>query len=150
MRSGGILLHITSLPSTRGVGTLADADRFIDFLREANQEYWQILPVTPTDFVNSPYASPSAFAGNTLFIDDDELAASGLVSESTVMSGKTARGNDYGYAIYHKDVTLREAYDSFIKRDPDSDYADFCRLNAYWLDDYALFCALKKHFDGKS
>ena len=52
MRSGGILLHITSLPSTRGVGTLADADRFIDFLREANQEYWQILPVTPTDFVN--------------------------------------------------------------------------------------------------
>lgn len=150
MRSGGILLHITSLPSTRGVGTLADADRFIDFLREANQEYWQILPVTPTDFVNSPYASPSAFAGNTLFIDDDELAASGLVSESTVMSGKTARGNDYGYAIYHKDVTLREAYDSFIKRDPDRDYADFCRLNAYWLDDYALFCALKKHFDGKS
>ncbi len=150
MRSGGILLHITSLPSTRGVGTLADADRFIDFLREANQEYWQILPVTPTDFVNSPYASPSAFAGNTLFIDDDELAASGLVSESTVMSGKTARGNDYGYAIYHKDVTLREAYDSFIKRDPDRDYADFCRLNAYWLDDYALFCALKKHFGGKS
>ena len=150
MRSGGILLHITSLPSTRGVGTLADADRFIDFLREANQEYWQILPVTPTDFVNSPYASPSAFAGNTLFIDDDELAASGLVSERTVMSGKTARGNDYGYAIYHKDVTLREAFDSFIKRDPDRDYADFCRLNAYWLEDYALFCALKKHFGGKS
>lgn len=150
MRSSGILLHITSLPSNRGVGTLADVDRFIDFLRESKQTYWQVLPITPTDFVNSPYASPSAFAGNVLFIDDDKLAEEGLLSESTLTASKTARGNDYGYAIYHKDIILREAFDNFIKQDPTRDYIDFRQKNAYWLDDYALFCALKKHFDGKS
>ena len=72
MKASGILLHITSLPSSYGVGTLSEVDRFIDFLHTAKQQYWQILPITPTDFVNSPYASPSAFAGNTLVIDADE------------------------------------------------------------------------------
>ena len=150
MRSSGILLHITSLPSSSGVGTLAEVDRFIDFLHTAKQQYWQILPITPTDFVNSPYASPSAFAGNTLVIDADELAAEGLVSEDTLLSSKHARGNDYGYAIYHKEIILREAFANFIKNNPPADYDDFCEQNRFWLDDYALFCALKKHFDGKS
>ena len=150
MRSSGILLHITSLPSSFGVGTLAEVDRFIDFLHTAKQEYWQILPITPTDFVNSPYASPSAFAGNTLVIDADELAAEGLVSEDTLLGCKNARGNDYGYAIYHKEIILREAFANFVKNNPPADYDDFCDDNAFWLNDYALFCALKKHFDGKS
>ena len=150
MRSSGILLHITSLPSLSGVGTLADVNRFIEFLRESKQRYWQVLPITPTDFVNSPYASPSAFAGNTLLIDADELAICGLVSENTVMASKSARGNDYGYAIYHKEIILREAFASFVKLDPTADYAEFCEANKYWLDDYAFFCALKKHFGGKS
>ena len=150
MRSSGILLHITSLPSSFGVGTLAEADRFIEFLHAAKQEYWQILPITPTDFVNSPYASPSAFAGNTLVIDADELAAEGLVSEDTLLSCKHARGNDYGYAIANKETILREAFANFIRYNPPAGYAEFCDDNAYWLHDYALFCALKKHFGGKS
>ncbi|MCH5159633.1 MAG: 4-alpha-glucanotransferase [Clostridiales bacterium] len=150
MRSSGILLHITSLPSSLGVGTLAEADRFIDFLHAAKQQYWQILPITPTDFVNSPYASPSAFAGNTLVIDADELADEGLVSEDTLLSCKHARGNDYGYAIKNKEIILREAFAEFVRHNPPVDYDDFCDANRYWLDDYALFCALKKHFGGES
>lgn len=150
MKSSGILLHITSLPSSYGVGTLAEVDRFIDFLHTAKQQYWQILPITPTDFVNSPYASPSAFAGNTLVIDADELANEGLVSEDTLLACKNARGNDYGYAIHNKEIILREAFANFIKNNPPADYDDFCDANAYWLNDYALFCALKKHFGGKS
>ncbi len=143
-------MHITSLPSSSGVGTLAEADKFIEFLREARQEYWQILPITPTDFVNSPYASPSAFAGNTLVIDAEELCREGLVSPETLSESKHARGNDYGYAISHKDIILREAFARFIKNDPPADYNEFCEHNKFWLRDYALFCAVKKHFDGKS
>ena len=150
MKSSGILLHITSLPSSYGVGTLAEVDRFVDFLHTAKQKYWQILPVTPTDFVNSPYASPSAFAGNTLLIDADALADEQLVSEDTLLQCKNARGCDYGYAIANKEVILREAFGNFIKNNPPADYDDFYDDNAYWLDDYALFCALKKHFGGKS
>ena len=150
MRTSGILLHVTSLPGSSGVGTLAEADRFIRFLRAAKQSYWQILPITPTDFVNSPYASPSAFAGNTLVIDAEELCRDGLISQDTLLDSKRARGNDYGYAIFHKEIILREAYANFLKNDPPRDYEDFCQNNAFWLKDYALFCALKKHFDGKS
>lgn len=144
------MLHITSLPSSEGVGTLGNVDRFIEFLVASGQKYWQILPVTPTDFVNSPYASPSAFAGNTLLIDLDDLAKSGLISDETLSDGKTCKGNDYAFAAEHKETALREAYHNFIKYNPPLDYADFCDSNDYWLDDYALFCALKKHFGGKS
>lgn len=150
MRSSGILLHVTSLPSSSGVGTLAEADKFIKFLRESKQKYWQILPITPTDFVNSPYASPSAFAGNTLVINADALCREGLVSEETLLDSKHARGNDYGYAIAHKETILREAYANFVRNDPPADYEEFCKHNAFWLSDYALFCAVKKHFGGKS
>ena len=148
MRASGVLLHITSLPSSEGVGTLGNVDRFIEFLVASGQKYWQILPVTPTDFVNSPYASPSAFAGNTLLIDLDDLAKSGLISDETLSDGKTCKGNDYAFAAEHKETALREAYHNFIKYNPPLDYADFCDSNAYWLDDYALFCSLKKHFGG--
>ena len=144
------MLQITSLPSSEGVGTLGNVDRFIEFLVASGQKYWQILPVTPTDFVNSPYASPSAFAGNTLLIDLDDLAKSGLISDETLSDGKTCKGNDYAFAAEHKETALREAYHNFIKYNPPLDYADFCDSNAYWLNDYALFCALKKHFGGKS
>lgn len=150
MRASGVLLHITSLPSSCGVGTLGDVDRFIDFLRKSKQTYWQILPITPTDFVNSPYASPSAFAGNTLLIDSGDLVKRGLVDEEVALNGSRCSGNDYGYAIYHKENILRSAYVNFLKSAPPRDYADFCSANSYWLDDYALFCAVKRHFNGKS
>lgn len=150
MRASGVLLHITSLPSNCGVGTLGDVDKFIEFLHKSKQTYWQLLPITPTDFVNSPYASPSAFAGNALLIDADELVKAGLVDENTALDGRRAKGNDYGYAIYHKDIILRQAYSNFLKSNPPRDYATFCSVNHYWLDDYTLFCALKRHFNGKS
>ena len=150
MKSSGILLHITSLPSNSGVGTLSEVDRFLEFLATSKQKYWQILPITPTDFVNSPYASPSAFAGNTLVIDCDELADIGLISAQTLADSKRARGNDYGYAIYHKEIMLREAYKNFVRNNPPADYLDFINANQYWIQDYALFCAVKKHFQGKS
>lgn len=150
MRSSGILLHITSLPSASGVGTLAETDKFIEFLRASKQRYWQILPITPTDFVNSPYASPSAFAGNTLVIDAEELCRTGLISEESLSESLRARGNDYGYAIECKEKLLREAFANFVKNNPPQDYVEFCERNDYWLKDYALFCAVKKYFNGKS
>lgn len=150
MRSSGILLHITSLPSRFGVGTLEQTGKFIGFLKKAEQSYWQILPVTPTDFVNSPYASPSAFAGNTLLIDAAALRDEGLVSAQTVKNCRKARGNDYGCAIRNKEIILREAYGKFLEQPYPSDYAEFEESNCFWLRDYALFCALKKHFGGKS
>lgn len=150
MRKSGILMHITSLPSHCGVGTLAQTDKFIDFLVAAKQSYWQILPVTPTDFVNSPYASPSAFAGNVLLIDAESLSDEGLVSNQTLLDWNTARGNDYGYAFDRSQAILREAYKSFVKSNPPADYLDFVQNNDYWLADYALFCAIKNHFGGKS
>lgn len=150
MRSSGILLHIASLPSASGVGTLAETDKFIEFLRASKQRYWQILPITPTDFVNSPYASPSAFAGNTLVIDAEELCRTGLISEESLSESLRARGNDYGYAIECKEKLLREAFANFVKNNPPQDYVEFCERNDYWLKDYALFCAVKKYFNGKS
>lgn len=150
MRKSGVLMHITSLPSHYGVGTLEQADKFIDFLVAAKQSYWQILPVTPTDFVNSPYASPSAFAGNTLLVDASSLERDGLVSPQTILRWTEARDNDYGYAIERNRAILKEAFQNFLKSNPPRDYFDFTENNAYWLQDYALFCAIKKHFDGKS
>lgn len=150
MRSCGVLFHITSLPSRFGVGTLGQVAPFIRFLKKAKQSYWQILPVTPTDFVNSPYASPSAFAGNTLLIDVSDLHKQGLLSSRTLKNCSKKRGNDYGYAKSNKEIMLREAYSVFSTRPLPSDFEQFCRQNEYWLNDYALFCALKGHFDGKS
>ncbi len=146
----GILLPITSLPSNCGVGTLAEAPKFIKFLKASKQSYWQILPVTPTDFVNSPYSSPSAFAGNTLLIDLDNLVSRGLLSEETLSCCRTCRGNDYDFAKLHNEIALRESYKQFVRYNLPSDYLDFCQQNAFWLNDYSLFCALKKHFGGKS
>ncbi len=150
MKSSGILLHITSLPSAYGAGTLGDAAKFVSFLVAAKQKYWQILPVSPTDFVNSPYASSSTFAGNTLLIDTDKLAAEKLIDEETLSAAKHARGNDYGYAVFNKEKLLRAAFGNFLKNNPPAEYGEFCDANAFWLDDFALFSALKKHFGGAS
>lgn len=150
MRSSGVLLHITSLPSTYGVGTLEQASRFIGFLKKSKQSYWQILPVTPTDFVNSPYASPSAFAGNTLLIDVAQLQKQGLISVETLKSCRKMRGNNYGYAIDNKEKMLREAFVNFTKTQQPADYLQFVVSNEFWLEDYALFCAVKRYFNGKS
>lgn len=153
MRSCGVLMHITSLPSPYGVGTLGrEAYKFVDFLKKAGQTYWQILPVGPTGFGDSPYQSYSAFAGNPLLIDIDELISEGLVSaedkDLALLEEKDGFA-DYGQLFAFKKLILAKAYEAFSSRkDPEEsyDFAKFCRKNAWWLDDYALFMSLKNKF----
>ncbi len=147
MRASGILMHITSLPSRYGIGTLASADKFIDFLVKSKQHYWQILPINPADYVNSPYASSSAFAGNTLLIDPTQLVEEGLVSDQLLEQCSHCVGTDYKYAKDNSAKILEYAYQQFVRNDPPKNYFAFVDNNQYWLDDYCLFSALKEHFD---
>jgi 4-alpha-glucanotransferase len=152
-RSSGILLHPTSLPGAHGIGDLgAHSFRFIDFLKDARQTYWQILPLGPTGWGDSPYASYSAFAGNTLLVSPEKLIEEGLLSESAAAPVDSDPNRvDYGAVYESKNRMLRAAYESF------SDAADnirnafeiFTRENAFWLDDYSLFRAVKASQDQK-
>ncbi len=146
-------MHITSLPSPYGVGTLGrEAYKFVDFLKKSGQTYWQILPVGPTGFGDSPYQSYSAFAGNPLLIDIDLLIDEGLVSSDdkdiAILSEK-GRFADYGQLFTFKCLILAKAHDAFEASADNSEksrFAKFCRKNSGWLDDYALFMSLKNHF----
>lgn len=153
MRTCGVLMHITSLPSPYGVGTLGkEAYKFVDFLKKAGQTYWQILPVGPTGFGDSPYQSYSAFAGNPLLIDIDMLIEEGLVSDSDkdlILLSEKDKFADYGQLFAFKRLILAKAHAAFTARaDAESqmEFARFCRKNSFWLDDYALFMSLKYHF----
>ncbi|MCM1524981.1 MAG: 4-alpha-glucanotransferase, partial [Ruminococcus sp.] len=153
MRSCGVLMHITSLPSPYGAGTLGkEAYKFVDFLKKAGQTYWQILPVGPTGFGDSPYQSYSAFAGNPLLIDLDMLIKDGLVSENDkdlLLLSQMDSFADYGQLFSFKRLILSKAHAAFMKDISDSrlyDFTKFCRKNSFWLDDYALFMSLKASF----
>ena len=152
-RGSGILLHLTSLPSDFGIGDMGSgAYRFIDFLAEAKQRFWQILPLNPIDSAhgNSPYHSSSAFAGNPLLISPEMLCKDGFLNEEDFAS-KTQfpKGNiDYGSVVAYKEGLLSQAFQHFRKKEASHEYARFCGENAYWLDDFALFKALKYHFHG--
>src|SRR5215211_7074367 len=113
-RSSGILLHPTSLPSSFGIGDLGpEAYKFVDFLAEAGQSLWQVLPLGPTGYGDSPYASYSAFAGNTLLISPEELAREGLLRD---LDNERQFGPvDYGVAHQFKADLLRRAYENFNK-----------------------------------
>lgn len=152
-RSCGVLLHISSLPSEHGIGTLGkEAYKFVDFLKKAGHEYWQILPVGPTGYGDSPYQSYSAYAGNPLLIDLDLLIKEGLVSENDpdiAVMDKKKGFYDYSQLFSLKNIVLQKAYRKFIGFDDTEKIAKFrkfCRKNAFWLDDYAMFMALKYHF----
>lgn len=149
-RGAGVLLHISSLSSPYGIGDLGEgAYRFVDFLSEARQKFWQILPLNPTAPVlgNSPYSSCSAFAGNTLFISPDFLVRDGLISRSDADHHPVFPSYaNYGVATEYKNRILRTAYSHFNKED--KDFQKFCKESADWLDDYCLFLALKEHFNG--
>lgn len=146
MRKSGILMHLSSLPSPYGIGTMGQSARnFIDFLREAGQSYWQLLPICPTSYGDSPYQSFSTFAGNPYFIDLDALAADGLLTRDEFCNIDwecTPDDINFG-ALYEKRYpVLRRAASRFLQQ-PRADFDEFRRENATWLPDYALFMALK-------
>jgi len=150
-RGCGILAHITSLPSPYGIGTLGkEAENFVDFLAEAGQKYWQVLPVGPAGFGNSPYQSFSAFAGSPLLIDLDDLSANGLLTRRECEDADF--GADSSFVDFEKVCRVREqllnrAYKAFSE---DVAYLAFVREEAAWLDDYALFMAIKEANSGVS
>ncbi len=151
MRASGILLHISSLPSPHGIGTMgAAAKDFVDFLVKAGQAYWQILPVCPTSYGDSPYQSFSTFAGNPYFIDLDLLAKAGLLQPEEYESidwESTPGCVNYG-ALYQKRYAVLHKACARLLAAPPADYADFLAKNAFWLPDYALFMALKDAHNG--
>ena len=151
-RSSGILLPIFSLPSRYGVGTLGQAAYdFIDFLAEADQAWWQILPVGPTSYGDSPYQCYSTFAGNPYFVDLDLLVADGLLKKSELRGvdfGSDPSQVDYGKLYENRFPLLRKAY-ARGRETMAEEFAAFRRENERWLDDYALFMAAKDHFSGK-
>ena len=151
MRASGVLMHITSLPGPYGVGTMGKtAYEFVDFLERAGQHYWQILPLTPTGYGDSPYQSCSAYAGNPYLIDLDLLVEEGLLQaeELTAIQWNWEDTRvDFGLLYQHREKVLRLAYSRFAGGE---DFGSFCRENSAWLADYALFMALKKKFGGAS
>jgi len=152
-RSSGIIMHIASLPGKYGIGTFGkEAYKFGDFLKKAGQKYWQILPLGPTSFGDSPYQSFSAFAGNPYFIDFDILRQDGFLDASdyySVSFGENSEDIDYGLIFKEKLRVLKIAYEKFKLRQ-DKGLIKFQEAEDYWLDDYALYMSVKKHFDLKS
>jgi len=152
MRSSGILLHITSLPSPYGIGTLGkEAYRFVDFLEAAKQHYWQILPVGPTGYGDSPYQTFCTYAGNHYMIDLDALVQAGLLRQEEVASISWCEDParvDYGVLFAHRLQVLKLAFGRFTQQD--SSYVSFLEQERFWLEEYALFMALKSHFGGVS
>ncbi len=155
-RSSGILLHITSLPGKYGIGTMgAEARHFVDFLVQSGQKLWQILPLGHTGYGDSPYQCFSAFAGNPLIIDLDKLVEQGLLESGELPIDEEFPGHevDYGKVFNYKYALLEKAYHRFqADADPKhvQSFKTFCTGNAWWLDDYALFMALKIHHGGKA
>ena len=150
MRSSGILMHITSLPGPYGVGSMGkQAFAFVDFLKEAGQKLWQILPLSPTGFGDSPYQSCSAYAGNHYLIDLDFLVEEGLLQTDELTGIRWCRKEekaDFGILYKHRLKVLRLAYSRF---NGSEDFDTFCEASAAWLPDFALFMALKERNGGK-
>lgn len=150
-RGCGVLMHISSLPGPFGIGTLGEsAYKFVDFLNKAGQAYWQILPVGPTSYGDSPYQSFSTFAGNPYFIDFDLLEKDGLLSKSDYEEidwGSPETKVDFG-VIYVKRHQIFEIIQKNFEKKTPADYKDFCKENAFWLEDYALFMAVKDAHNG--
>lgn len=155
-RISGILLHPTSLPSPYGIGDLGEeAYAFIDFLQEAGQHIWQILPLTHTGYGDSPYQGFSAFAGQPLLISPSRLRELGLVAEEDLAGAPMGEEEhiDYGEVIAWKTALLRTAHKNFLTSSfpaLQGSYEAFCAKNSFWLSDYALFMACKAKNEGKS
>ena len=143
MRASGILMPVFSLPGPFGIGTLGkEAFAFVDFLAEAKQTYWQILPIGPTGYGDSPYQSFSAFAGNPYFIDYRLLADTGLLTADEAPAARPVGPIDYGALYNERPVILKKAADRLLAA-PSPAYEAFCEAQSFWLEDYALFMAVK-------
>lgn len=153
-RGSGILLHITSLPSPYGIGDIGpSAYKFADFLADTKQQFWQVLPLNRTFLANSnsPYSSVSAFAGNPLLISPELMIRDGLITNDDILSRPNfpVERVDYPAVIKYKNRLLHSAYKLFKLKKKD-DYEAFAAKNADWLEDFALFLALKGRFIGRN
>ena len=143
MRACGILMPVFSLPGPFGIGTLGkEAFAFVDFLARAKQTYWQILPIGPTGYGDSPYQSFSAFAGNPYFIDFRVLHEQGYLTADEIPAEVPVGPVDYGVLYQQRPVVLQKAADRLLAA-ASAEYKDFCTAQSFWLDDYALFMAVK-------
>lgn len=149
-RGAGTLLPVASLPSNYGIGTLGKAAYdFVDFLHETGQKYWQVLPIGPTGYGDSPYQSFSAFAGNPYFIDLDILIQEKLLSDKDIEGvdwGDSEDTIDYGKIYINRYRILKIAFSRFDTNKVS--YKDFCEKNKFWLDDYSEYMAIKDSFEG--
>ncbi len=153
MRASGILLPVSSIPSAYGIGSFSkEAYEFVDFLEKAGQSYWQILPLGPTGYGDSPYQSFSTFAGNPYYIDFEELIEEGLLTKE--QCEECDWGGSEAYVDYEKIYksrfrVLKEAFDNSRLGD-NEDFQAFVAENAFWLSDYSLYMAVKDSYKGKS
>ena len=152
MRKSGILLPVFAIPSPYGIGTFGqEAYEFVDFLSRAGQKLWQILPLGPTGYGDSPYQSFSTFAGNPYFIDLEELIEKGfLTKKECEKESKTGISSYVNYEKLYQSrfKLLKKAYEN-SKIDKEQDFLEFTKQNSFWLEDYALYMALKDSFGGK-
>ncbi len=146
-RGFGILLHPTSFPGSYPIGNLGAAAGFLGWLAEAGGGWWQVLPLGPTGYGDSPYQAFSAFAGNPYLIDPDELAARGWLEEPPPPAGEPGRV-DYGLVYRWSWPLLRRAFEGFLERGGEAGLDAFEREQACWLEDYALFMAIKEEQGG--
>lgn len=150
MRRSGILCHISSLPSPYGIGTFGKrAYDFVDFLVESKQSYWQILPLGPTSYGDSPYQTFSAFANNPYFIDLDLLVEENLLSHADIKATlSNPRFVDYQVLYEERFDVLKKAFDNFDQKN--EAYLNFLKKESFWIYDFSLFMALKVMYKGKS
>ncbi len=153
-RKTGVLLHISSLPSPYGIGTFGkSAYEFVDFLVDAGQTYWQLLPLGPTSYGDSPYQAFSTFAGNPYFIDLDFLNTDGYLEKEDFENlnwGTEPMYVDYAHIYENRFAVLRKAYKNFMKKGNIDALKAYCEKEKSWLDEYALFMTLKDTHGGKS
>ncbi len=153
MRKSGILMPVSSLPSKYGIGTFGKAAyEFVDRLQKGGQSLWQILPLGPTSYGDSPYQSFSTFAGNPYFIDLEKLTEDGLLKKEECEAcdfGENPLYVDYGRIYENRFALLKKAFARFDAKKEEG-YDDFLEKNAFWLKDFALFMAVKNSFDGVS
>lgn len=142
----GLLMAVSALPSEYGIGSFGKACfDWLDFLDKTGTKCWQILPLNPTAYGDSPYQSPASFAGNPYFVDLEELYKEGLLT-SDELDGEKCKSEriDYGRLFLTRIAVLKKAFSRFVKT---VEYARFCHKNKQWLDDYALFFSIKENYD---